>query len=195
MKNTWFLWFLGVGVVVTILIALNFEGGRKTVPLNEIFPDENQAQGIEYEFAETESDLATVVEKSERKNTPAASGAVPKAAPSQVPAVTAVAVPQAIGTAAPSVAVAAATAPLPGKAFTVQIASFKDENRAQKALAQAKDKGYAEAFIDSKSRPDGGFNYQICVGRFNAMAEARSFLSKLQQDYKDGFIKNIQGRN
>jgi cell division septation protein DedD len=186
MKNTWFLWFLGVGVVITILIALNFEGGRKTVPLNEIFPDESQTQSIEYEFADAENDLTTLVEKSEGKKAPSpASGSDPKAVSPQVPAP--VAVPQASGTDAP------AAAPLSGKAFTVQIASFKDEDRAQKALAQAKDKGYAEAFIDSKGRSDGGFNYQICVGRFHAMAEAKNFLSKLQQDYKDGFIRNIQG--
>lgn len=194
MKNTWFLWVLGVGVVITILIALNFEGGRKTVPLNEIFPDENQAQGIEYEFAEAESDLATLVEKSEGKKAPAAAaaGAGAKAGSSQVPAVAAVALPTASSTAAPMAS--AATASPSGKAYTVQVASFKDEDRAQKALTQAKDKGYPDAFIDPKPRADGGTNYQICVGRFNVMAEAKSFLAKLQQDYKDGFVRNIQGR-
>lgn len=189
MKNTWFLWVLGVGVVITILIALNFEGGRKTVPLNEIFPEENQAQSIEYEFAEAENDLATLVEKSEGKKAPAAAAAAAgaKAVPPQVPAVATVAAPQASGTVVPTASATTA-------AYTIQVASFKDEDRAQKALAQTKDKGYPDAFIDSKARADGGVNYQICVGRFNVMAEAKSFLSKLQQDYKDGFIRNIQGR-
>ncbi len=194
MKNTWFLWVLGVGVVITILIALNFEGGRKTAPLSEIFPDENQAQSIEYEFAEAENDLATLVEKSEGKKAPAAAaaGAGQKVVSPQVPSVTAVAAPQASGAAAPTAS--ATTVPLSGKAYTIQVASFKDEGRAQKALTQTKDKGYPDAFIDSKARSDGGVNYQICVGRFGVMAEAKNFLAKLQQDYKDGFIRNIQGR-
>lgn len=205
MKNKWMVWFVVVGILITILIAFNYEGGRRAVPLSEIFPEE-QAQPVEYEFFEADNKLASMIDDSRAKEpaqTPAPKVVEPKAvtaAAASAPASAAGSVAPASSTISPKSSsgapvVSSAVAPkpqtTPTRTFTIQVASFKDKDKAEKALTQVKEKGYP-AYIDPKSRQEGGFWYQICVGKFNVKQEANDLLGKIQQDYKDSFIKNLQ---
>ena len=51
MKRTWLVWTLVGGVLVTVLIAFNYERGKEAVPLSEIFPGKGALHNeVEYEF-------------------------------------------------------------------------------------------------------------------------------------------------
>src|SRR3989338_3241359 len=198
MKHTWLIWFLIVGVIVTILVALNYEGRQQTVPLNEIFSEE-ETRAIEYEFIEADNTLSRLVNNvttSERGQVTAAASKAPEPSQRPVPklsAVPPVSVSQVSAKpSGPSVAVSV-PAPQSGKNFfTIQVASFKDKERAEKAVTQIQQKGDSAAYIGSKPREGGGFWYRVYIGQFNAKQEATELLAKIQQDYKDSFILLLQ---
>ncbi len=206
MKRSWFIWLFVVGVVVTILIALNYEGNRKVTPLSEIFPDETTPIEPEYEFIEADEKLASLVEtvKSQNAaNVPAPQQATVPLAPktstaSHVPPKQGVVVPavsasQAKAVVPPSqlVGATAAAKSAGGSVFTIQIASFKDKGKAESALDHAQKKGYS-AYLNSQTLPNGNIWYRVYVGKFNAQDEAKVLLGKIKQDYQDGFIKILQ---
>jgi len=195
MKNSWLVWFAVAGALITVLVALNYDGGQGTVPLTEIFPDE-QARGIEYEFVETGGESAALGDNAAAKKDRAAGGDLKAASVQKASGIfsgqTSVA-PQKVQT-LPSALVSVsphAVAASGSKTFTIQVASFKDKVRAEKALNQAQERGYS-AYIDSQSRESGGFWYRVCIGKFNVQEEAKNLLIKVRQDYKDGFIKTLQ---
>lgn len=206
MKRSWFIWLFVGGVVVTILLALNYEGNRKVTPLSEIFPDEATPVEPEYEFIEADEKLATMVESIKSKD--AASVPAPQQAavpvapktstPSHVPPKQGVVVPavsaskvKAVVPPPPPVGSTTAAKSEGGTVFTIQIASFKDKGKAESALDHAQKKGYS-AYLNSQTRPNGDIWYRVYVGKFNAQDEAKILLGKIKQDYQDGFIKILQ---
>lgn len=189
MKRTWLVWTLVGGVLVTVLIAFNYERGKETVPLSEIFPGKGTASSdVEYEFFDTDEKGSALVTTAETKQTirpvPAVSSVSPKlsAGSASVEQIT-----------ASSGAVERTPSAGAGKIYTIQVAAFKERVRADKAVAQAQQKGYS-AYIDEQKRGDGSIWYQICIGKFDAQGPAKELLMKIKQDYKDGFIKILSGK-
>lgn len=69
--------------------------------------------------------------------------------------------------------------------YSVQVATYKDKNTANKDLDSLKKQGYY-AFI----LPKDNF-YQICVGTYGTAAEAKAGCEKMRSRYKDCFVKKI----
>ncbi len=226
MKRTWLVWTLVGGVLITVLIAFNYERGKDAVPLSEIFPGKGAFNNeVEYEFFDTDEKGSSLVTTGEMKQpthlSQTAPAAVAKTSATPTPekrtstSLAPVAKPKVRATAtvkqapfssggsaakAKTVAVAsenfssvAASPGGNGKIYTIQIASFKERSRADKAVAQAQQKGYT-AYVDERSRSDGSVWYQICIGKFNAQSSAKELLTKIKQDYKDGFIRTLSGK-
>ena len=66
--------------------------------------------------------------------------------------------------------------------YTIQVASFKSENYANKEAMALKQKGF-EIFVVAK----GSYSI-VCVGKFQQEHEAKSFSRKLRTQYKDCLI-------
>jgi len=206
MKRTWLVWTLVGGVLVTVLIAFNYERGKEAVPLSEIFPEKGALNSeVEYEFFDTDEKGSALVSTAETKQQsirlvqPSAAVAV-KAPAAATPIAKQPAVspgPVAKAKAAATVRTGASLGPAAGggsgKIYTIQVAAFKERSRADKAVAQAQQKGYS-AYVDQRSRDDGSSWYQICIGKFDAQSSAKELLTKVKQDYKDGFIRILSGR-
>ncbi len=198
MKRTWLVWTLVGGVLVTVLIAFNYERGKETVPLSEIFPDKTTTgTDVEYEFFDTDEKGSALVTTAETKQTirPVQTAPVVSVKTSAASAPVKPAVVSSSAIAKPS---SATTAPAgasvgSGKVYTIQVAAFKERAKADKAVAQAQQKGYS-AYIDERSRSDGSVWYQICVGKFDTQGPAKELLIKVKQDYKDGFIRTLSGK-
>lgn len=206
MKRTWLVWTLVGGVLVTVLIAFNYERGKDAVPLSEIFPEKGALNSeVEYEFFDTDEKGSALVSTAETKQqslrpvqpSPAVAAKVPAASTpiAKQPAVSPgpVAKPKAAATVTAGASMGPAAGGGSGKIYTIQVAAFKDRSRADKAVAQAQQKGYS-AYVDERSRDDGGTWYQICIGKFDAQSPAKELLTKVKQDYKDGFIRILSSR-
>lgn len=145
---------VGVGIVLTVVIALNYSAKKKATPLSEIFPEEEESASIEleYEFVDIKSnkisEAADVQEKSD----------------SAKPVMT------------------------PAPAFTIQIASFKDKTKAERALEDLKKKGYPGGFIVTKDLGEGNVRHRLYAGEFATKAQAEEFLTNVRKDYPDSFI-------
>ena len=205
MKRTWLVWTLVGGVLVTVLIAFNYERGKETVPLSEIFPDKRSTgNDVEYEFFDTDEKGSALVTTAETKQTirpvQTVSAVASKPSAGSAPA-TAKQTPASSGVAERTTPVGAPSVSSSGsrtgagtrKVYTIQVAAFKERARADKAVAQAQQKGYS-AYIAEQNRSDGSIWYQICVGKFDTQGPAKELLTKIKQDYKDGFIKTLSGR-
>lgn len=204
MKRTWLVWILMGGVLVTVLIAFNYERGKETVPLSEIFPGKGALHNeVEYEFFDTDEKGSALVATPEMKQpsrpVQSAPAAAAKAPVTSVPAKQASAVTS--STAKPKTTVVTPASSSggttitggSGKIYTIQVAAFKERSRADKAVAQAQQKGYS-AYVDEKSRSDGSIWHQICIGKFDTQSPAKELLIKIKQDYKDGFIRTLSGK-
>lgn len=69
--------------------------------------------------------------------------------------------------------------------YTIQIASFKDKERAQKEVDMLKKKGFSPVLTDKN-----GITV-IYIGNFTNKETAKSLLSQLQKRYKDCFIRRL----
>lgn len=74
---------------------------------------------------------------------------------------------------------------VPSGAFTIQVASFKTQENANKEALRLKQKGY-EIFILSK-----GKHSIVCVGKFPRHDEAKGFLNKLKGRYNDCLVRRL----
>jgi len=189
MKNSWLIWIFIVGIVVTVLVAFNYQGGRDAVPLSEIFPDEAYPVEIEYEFVDSDEETSTT----ESSSIPVEPTAVASQA---APQKTAEPVEAAIQTATETTATAVAqTVPAAEKAavtptdyaYTIQVASFKKKERADKSMKELLQKEYV-AFVVSKNLGEKGTWYRVYVGNFDAKNQAEEFLASFKQRYENSFI-------
>ncbi len=71
------------------------------------------------------------------------------------------------------------------KFYTIQVASFKKRDMAQKEAMQLQDKGY-----DIMVVPKGQYSI-VCVGKFPAEEEAKVVSQELKKKYKDCLIRRL----
>ncbi len=71
------------------------------------------------------------------------------------------------------------------KPYTIQVASFKGDQYAQKEASELKNQKL-DAFVISK----GDFSI-VCVGRFSKKEEANKLLSKLKKTYNDCLLRRL----
>lgn len=183
MKNQWLIWAFFIGIVVIVLFAFNNQG-QDMVSLTDIFPESEMTQEpeIEYEFVDQEAPQAIeqVVEMPMESST--------------VPAGQTMAQPQSVAAVssrsaetAPSVAVDVPVSDFSAVPYTIQVLSFRDKAKAQKALADVKAAGHP-GYIATADLGEKGTWHRIYIGRFTTRSEAESFLSKVQKIYKGSFI-------
>jgi cell division septation protein DedD len=158
MKNNWTIPLIAVVAIVSVLIYFNYQRSQEAVPLSDLFKDESQnAQKVEYEFV---------------SNT-------------EQPVVT---VPQVVSPVATTSNKAAA--PVVGKTakvFSIQVASYKEKDKADKSLEKIKVK-YPQAYVGTRDLGDKGIWYRIYVGEFQKKEEADQMLTSVKTDYPQSFI-------
>ena len=89
----------------------------------------------------------------------------------------------------PVIAPAIVTSPVNGHeaGFLIQVYSFQDKARADKALAGLKQAGY-KAFLEVSNLGEKGIWYRVRIGGFANEAQARAMLDDIRTSYKTGFI-------
>lgn len=181
MKNSWWVWLFIVGFVVTIFVSFNAQKGKETTPLTEIFPDEEVAGvDVEYEFvdektAQNSEESTQKIKQSKEVQKEVVQEVVRKEVP--IASEKKIEVKKIV------------KKPLAGtKVYTIQVASFKTEDRAKKSLQGLKEKGFSSAYIMSKNLGAKGVWYRIYVGKFNTKAKAKETLVKVKKIYKGSFI-------
>jgi len=75
------------------------------------------------------------------------------------------------------------------KTLTIQTASLKDSNDADRMVAELKKKGY-EAYKAMAVVPDKGIWFRVKVGYYENSAEAADTLKRLKKDGLDAFLVN-----
>jgi len=167
MRKTWFTWAIVTTAVVTVFFAFNYHGGKDAVPLSEIFPDEGVfPAGVEYEFVQDEASEKVV---EETMTVVVEEPAVTKAV-SQAPVIKL------------------------GKGevvdnfnYTIQIASFKDQKKAEEALTKIRAK-VPSAYISANDLGAKGVWHRIYAGQFEQRSEAEVTLNDIKQNYDSSFI-------
>lgn len=185
MKNSWLVWLFVIGVVVTVAVAFNYEKGKNVVPLSEIFQEESIPVDVEYEIVKPDTDEAIKEAVTQAKTSTTTASASTK------PTTTIVAQPAPSPKAEMPSTVVKDYAKTP---FTVQVASFKEETRAQKVVDTLKSKGYVGQIV-AKNLGEQGIWNRVYVGQFNVKAEADEFLKKIKNDFDgkiDGFVISPQ---
>ncbi|MBZ0165283.1 MAG: SPOR domain-containing protein [Candidatus Omnitrophica bacterium] len=186
MKNSWLVWVFVVGVVLTILIAFNYQGAQDTVPLSEIFP-ETETYPLEIEYVDEQPVNQTPPSQSAGL---IAEGGPQLAKIESAPAPKAVSAPiikkEAPAPAPTPAPVAKAPASKDSK-YSIQVASFKDKAKAQKKVEELNKKDY-QAFLMSKDVKDKGTWHRVYVGKFSSKSEATDYLPKVKKDYSSSFI-------
>ncbi len=182
LQNSPLTWiFFGV-VIVTVLFAFNYQGGKETIPLSEIFPDEETFPiDVEYEFVDASSPL---VEQSELAKgvVSQAVDVAKKSVSKKVKVFTKSDFP--VVESKPRVVASAKLKPIP---FAIQVASFKKKTWAEKEVESLGLKGL-KGYILSRNLGAKGIWYRVYVGKFNTKAEAQEYLPKAKEHYPSGFI-------
>lgn len=75
--------------------------------------------------------------------------------------------------------------PSSSKPYTIQVASFKDNQYAQKEASVLKNKN-----LDSFVMTKGNF-FIVCIGKFSKKEEANGLLSKLKRTYNDCLVRRF----
>jgi len=163
MRNSWLIWFLGIGIIVAIFWAFNHQGTKGAVSLVEIFPDEETFPivDVEYEFVDSQA----VIEPPKVEPKPASEPVKKEVQPKVTEAVKA--------------------------NFSIQVASFQQKERAEQVVAELKAKNYAP-YIKSRNLGEKGTWYRVYVGEYTTKAQAQEILSVIQNHYKNSFIIAIQ---
>lgn len=192
MKNSWLVWIFVVGVIVTVFVAFNYEKGKNAIPLSEIFKEEQSMPvDVEYEIVQSEGTQA----QGDITMTAPATPAEPKLA--QKPAKPAAQAPAQIVLEAPQTKESNTSSPaidFSKVPFTIQVASFKEQSKAQKILDTLKSKGYAGQIV-ARNLGDQGIWNRVYVGQFNAKSEADAYLQRIQSDFQGkitGFVISPQ---
>ncbi|MCH7591089.1 SPOR domain-containing protein [PVC group bacterium] len=167
MNKSWFTWVFIAAVVVTVLIAFNYQGGKDAVPLSEIFPDEETMPvGVEYEYVQEEVVSSKIKEglpiANENRTTPSVEL-------------------ESISLISKNISTEK------NFNYTIQIASFKDEKRAEQALTQIRTK-VPSAYISTQNLGSNGVWHRIYAGQFELRSEAEVTLSNVKQNYDGSFI-------
>ena len=181
MKSAWG-WILVVGLVVAILIAVNYKGAKKNKSLSEIFPEETTSSTkVEYETVNKQVET-------------------PREASTSVSSSSNVAIAKATLATVKTATTSAATTKVPEKnsavkstalVFAIQVASFKEEAKAKIVLEALKKKDYS-ASLSSKDLKEKGNWYRVYVGNFDTKSKAQEVLAKLKDSYKESFLLSVK---
>ncbi len=170
MKNSWLISALIVGVVIIVLVLLNHQGNRETIPLSDLFQDEEKTtHNVEYEFVGKENQTVKTTPPVVNVAIPATSPKVSVSPPASEPK--------------SSTTTAVATKSI----FTVQVASFKDKPKADKTLEEVK-KIDPTAYMVTKNLGEKGTWYRLYAGKFETKEEAQDLLSKFSGKFPNSFI-------
>lgn len=168
MKKSWYAFAFLAAAIVMVVMTLNYNKGKDAVPLSEIFPEEETMPvETEYEFVQEET------APSQAQKT--------ASAPQAVQPTTADAPKENV----PSSSEIVMTEQEAN--FTIQIASFKDQKKADEALVKIR-KNVPSAYIGSRNLGDKGIWYRIYTGQFKLRSEAEVTLRDIKQNYNDSFI-------
>ncbi|MFH2047262.1 MAG: SPOR domain-containing protein [Pseudomonadota bacterium] len=74
-----------------------------------------------------------------------------------------------------------------GQVFTIQVASVKDQNNAEKMVGELTKKGYS-AYSSSAEIKGRGMWHRVRIGEFSDRARAETILNKLKKDKLNGII-------
>ncbi len=182
MKNSWIIWVLIVAVVVGVLIAFNYQNSQNTVPLSDIFPeDESTNESVQYEFVDNNAQVTVEQPNADMKSLSKTTvkQAVVKQSPAKVstqPIVTQV-----------TTTSSNAAVDLTSATYAVQVLSVKDKVKATKIVDSLKQKGL-EAFLQEKNLGEKGSVFRVYAGKFNKKSQAEDVLNKIKGEYKDAFI-------
>jgi cell division septation protein DedD len=190
MKNTWLQALFVVGIIAIVLIALNYREKNKDLPLTEIFPEEN-AYPVNVEYVDEAAPSQTV--KKEVPSQPVKQkSAAAKPAPVSQPAVS-VASGDTVANPAVTETKAAATVSTVSSTtkYTIQIASSKEQDRAQEFITKLKSKNY-DAFMVPVEIVGKGTWYRVYTGQFDTKAAADQALVNVQKDFPTAFISNYK---
>ena len=198
MKNSWLIWFLVVGVVITVLVAFNYQDDQGSIPLSEIFPEtqESYPVNIEYEFVD-EADTTASAEQAKKID-------VVQSQPSE-PAVelekkeetaqeSVAAVQEKVSEVSKKVEEVAVVTTEAAKTlgnYSIQVASFKKQERAQQKVGELAKKEL-EAFVLARDLKDKGTWYRVYVGQFDSKADANDSLANVRKVAADSFIISLK---
>ncbi len=89
----------------------------------------------------------------------------------------------------PVPSMAMVTSPVEGHeaGFTIQVYSFQDKNRAERALQALKNNGY-QAFLIMSDLGEKGVWWRVRVGGIGDEAAARKMLDEIRKNYNSGVI-------
>jgi len=155
-----FTWTFLIAVVIVVLVAFNYQSGQDAVPLSEIFPDD-----VEFEFVQEESDTGKVSKKDHVVQLRVVTEAEPVLIKEESSSVT----------------------QTKEFNFTVQIASFKEKKKAQKALTQIRTK-VPTAYISTQDLGAKGIWHRVYSGQYELRNEAEVALGDIKQNYDSSFI-------
>jgi cell division protein FtsN len=218
-KNAWLLWIFIIGVIVTIFVSFNYEGGRNLAPLSEIFPDEDKKQNVEYEFVDSDMNNVKTVEKHydttahdekmihskdvskkdisptiNKKKLTFKNGSTSSSTVGEFKTnVTKIKIPERLKKeqASANTTVKEVVKTRAKAAYTIQVASFKKQERANQKLEVLLKGGY-EAYVKIRDLKDKGIWYRVCVGNFVTKKEVTEYHLKFKKKHKDSFIVSLK---
>lgn len=163
---------LGIGVIVSMVLSfsLGVERGKKVVrnvhsPISQTSMTINPAPASANESGKTTAPVVREVSPNE--------GAQGNSAAQEGSGVLAEAVPEGLEKNI-------------DKQYTVQVASFKREDQAQRLATSLQKNGYDITMVV----PKGSYSI-VCVGKFSKHSEAKSFSRKLKKQYKDLLVRSL----
>ncbi len=82
------------------------------------------------------------------------------------------------------------TSPEHGKeaGFAVQVYSFKDQKRADAALANLKKNGYKDSYIEISDLGTRGTWYRVRIGGLKNEDQAKALMESIRKNFQGGFI-------
>jgi len=169
MKKIWII-VGGVFIVVVVFFTITQNAAKDAVPLSEIFPEE-EVYPVEVEYEFVQEGTAQQAPMTEAVSV------------SQEAAATSVSAMAKINTKTAALSMVPQTLP----SYTIQIASFKDQNKAEEALGAIRTK-VSSAFIASRDLGEKGVWYRIYAGQFERRHEAEVALNDIKQAYNTSFI-------
>ena len=73
-------------------------------------------------------------------------------------------------------------------AFAVQVYSFQDQKRSERALVNLHNNGYPNAYIVVSELGEKGTWYRVRIGGLATEAEAKTILENVRKNYNSGYI-------
>lgn len=176
MKKQSVLWFLVAVIFIGIFLFFNSRGGQDILPLSDVFPQQADVQvpSVKYVYMDTKpidsegTSLQEISSQGEVAKSPVVEIENPGAIEEPI-----------------------VKSDFESAAFTIQVASFKEKNYAQKALDKLKSQGYSGEVV-TKDLNNKGIWHRVYVGAFQEKGEAQNYLAKIRDFYPDSLIITLK---